>query len=131
MISVAELPTDHVSGYLKFINARAVTSASGQGAIVQMGEYFYELSCEIIDCSWSILTQKLDLGVFSPVMMNLENDYACDSCKAGFFGHFCEGKYKFANLYYQTKSTLYYSPFSFCILTLLFNLHSFIVIKNF
>ena len=69
-----------------------MTSASGQGAIVQMGEYIYELICEINNCSWSIWAQKLDLGVYSPVMMNLGNDYACDSGKAGFFGHFCEGK---------------------------------------
>ena len=68
-----------------------MTSAFGQGAIVQMGEYIYELTCEIINCSWGIWAQKLDLGVFSPVMINL-GIYACDSGKAGFFGHFCEGK---------------------------------------
>ena len=81
-------------GGSKFDGARAVTSASGQGAIVQHNEYFYELKCEISGCSWSILAQNLDLGVQLAVMMTLPPDYTskCDSCKAGFFGNFCEGK---------------------------------------
>ena len=63
-----------------------------------MGEYFYEVTCEISGCSWSILAQKLDVGVQTGVMMTLPTEYTskCDSCEAGFFGHFCEGKYKIA-----------------------------------
>ena len=91
IISVAGLPTDYNSN---FFGARAVTSAAGQGAIVQMQEHFYEVTCEISGCSWSILTQNLDVGVEMAVMMMLPVDYTskCDSCKAGFFGNFCEGK---------------------------------------
>ena len=90
-ISVAGLPTDYKDD---FWGARAVTSASGQGAIVQMRKHFYEVTCEISGCSWSILAQNLDVGVYQPVMMMLPVDYTskCDSCKAGFFGDFCEGK---------------------------------------
>ena len=71
-----------------------MTSVSGQGAIIQMGEHFYEVTCEISGCSWSILAQKLDLGVQSGVMMTLPPEYTskCNLCKAGFFGPFCEGK---------------------------------------
>ena len=90
-ISVAELPKNYDS---TFWGARAVTSAAGQGAIVQMREHFYEVTCEISGCSWSILEQNLDVGVASSVMMTLPLEYTrkCDSCKAGFFGDFCEGK---------------------------------------
>ena len=70
-----------------------MTSSSGQGAIIQVREHFYEVTCEISGCSWSILAQKLDLGVSHGVMMTLPPEYTskCDSCKAGFFGDFCEG----------------------------------------
>ena len=94
IVPVAELPTDHVDSRKKFYGARAMTSSSGKGAIVQMGKHFYEVTCEISSCSWSILAQKLDVGVTHPVIMTLPPDYTskCDSCKAGFFGNFCEGK---------------------------------------
>ena len=90
-IAVAGLPTIYDSD---FRGARAGTSVSGKGAIVQMWEHFYEVTCEISGCSWSILAQNLDLGVTSAVMMTLPPEYTskCDSCKAGFFGDFCEGK---------------------------------------
>ena len=89
-ISVAELPKIYAS---TFVGARAVTSAAGHGAIVQMGEHFYELNCEISGCSWSISAQNLDLGAAFTVVMTLPPNYTskCDSCKAGFFGDFCEG----------------------------------------
>ena len=95
IISVAELPTDYNT---EFYGARAVTSASGQGAIVQMEEHFYEVSCEISGCEWTILAQDLDLGVTNAVMIMLPLNYTsnCNSCAAGFFGDFCEGKYNFA-----------------------------------
>ena len=90
-ISVAEIPKKFDS---TFHGARAVTPVAGQGAIVQMREHFYEVTCEISGCSWSILAQNLDVEVISAVMMMLPGDYTskCDSCKAGFFGDFCEGK---------------------------------------
>ena len=90
-ISVAEIPKNFDS---TFEGARAVTSAAGQGAIVQMGKHLYEVTCEISGCSWRILAQNLDVGVAQAVMMMLPVDYTsiCDSCKAGFFGDFCEGK---------------------------------------
>ena len=64
-----------------------------------MWEHFYEVTCEISGCSWSILAQKLDLGVTFGVMMTLPPEYTrkCDLCKAaGFFGDFCKGKKKIA-----------------------------------
>ena len=63
-----------------------------------MWERFYEVTCEISGCSWSILAQNLDVGVTGAVMMMLPLDYTskCESCKAGFFGDFCEGKQKIA-----------------------------------
>ena len=75
-----------------------MTSASGQGAIIQKGDHLYEVTCEISGCSWSILAQKLDVGVQFGVMMTLPPEYTskCDSCKTGFFGQFCEGKSKIA-----------------------------------
>ena len=77
IISVAELPTDHVDSEQKFLGAKAVTSASGQGSIVQFHKNFYELICEISGCSWRTLSQKLLLGVQSAVMMTLPPDYIC------------------------------------------------------
>ena len=93
MILVAKLPTDHVQS-TKFYGARAVTSESGEGAIVQMWKHFYELTCFINGCSWSILAEELDMGVQAAVMMTLPPEYTskCDSCKAGFFGNFCDCK---------------------------------------
>ena len=88
-IAVAGLPTIYDTN-----GARAVTSAAGQGAIVQIRDHFYEVTCEISGCSWSVLAQNLDVGVTDAVMMTLPPEYTskCDSCKAGFFGDFCEGK---------------------------------------
>ena len=95
IISVAGLPTDYDTD---FRGARAVTSASGQGAIVQMKEHFYEVSCEISGCAWTIWAQNLDKGVSTAVTFMLPINYTsnCNSCAAGFFGDFCEGKYNFA-----------------------------------
>jgi len=72
---IAGLPTDNVDGW-KFDGARAVTSASGQGAIVQHKEHFYELTCEVSGCTWRILPNKLNPGVQWAVMMTLPSD-AC------------------------------------------------------
>ena len=95
-----------------------MTSASGQGAIIQMEERFYEVTCEISGCSWSILAQKLDLGATFGVMMTLplppEYTSKCDSCKTGFFGDFCEGKYNFA-----TKLNSIFFSIHICLIILL------------
>jgi hypothetical protein len=74
-ISVAGLPTDYDDD---FWGARAVTSASGKGAIVQYRKHLYELTCEISGCTWRILPNQLDPGVTHAVMMTLPSDYnAC------------------------------------------------------
>ena len=74
-ISVAGLQTDYDDD---FSGARAVTSASGKGAIVQFRKRFYELTCEISGCTWRILPNQLDPGVEQTVMMTLPSDYnAC------------------------------------------------------
>ena len=79
VFSVAGLPTYHVDPDSMFWGAVAVTSESGQGAIVQYMEYFYELTCEIGGCSWKILPQQLSLGIYSAagVIMTLPPDYNC------------------------------------------------------
>ena len=71
-ISVAELPLDS-----NFYGARAVSSVSGQGAIVQHKEYFYQLEYKDNKYSWTILPQKLEMGVEAAVMMTLPDDYTC------------------------------------------------------
>ena len=77
VISVAELPTDHVNEGIKFNGARAVTSESGKGAILQHNQRLYELTCENSGCSWRILPQELSPGVLNAVMMTLPSDYTC------------------------------------------------------
>jgi len=91
---IAGLPTDYVEwdyadswndydsvphfySYL-FYGARAVTSASGKGAIVKFKEHFCQLTCEVSGCTWTILPNQLNPGVSSAVMMTLPSDYnAC------------------------------------------------------
>ena len=75
VIPVANLPTDHVDDQL--LAVRAVTSESGQGAIIQYNQELYELNCEISGFSWRILPQKLSPGVIGAVMMTLPIDYTC------------------------------------------------------
>ena len=76
-ISVAGLPTDYD---YDFNGARAVTSASGEGAIVQFKKHFYELTCEISGCTWRILPNQLNSEVEdAAVMMTLPSDY--NACK--------------------------------------------------
>ena len=72
IISVAQLPNDYATF---FWGAKAVTSASGQGAIVQHIHYFYELTCEVSGCTWRILPNQLNPGVTGIVMMTLPSDY--------------------------------------------------------
>ena len=77
---ISEFWTDLPSGHLlitqpKFDGATAVTSASGQGVVVQFYEHFYELACKIGSCSWTILPQILHQGVTKAVMMTLPSGY--------------------------------------------------------
>ena len=72
IISVTGLPKDYANS---FWGARAVTSASGKGAIVQHEKHFYELTCEVSGCTWRIMPNQLDPGVRWPVMMTLPSDY--------------------------------------------------------
>jgi hypothetical protein len=74
-ISVAGLPTDYDDS---FYGARAVTSASGKGAIVQFRKHFYKLTCEISGCTWRILPNQLNPAVSHAVMMTLPSEY--NSC---------------------------------------------------
>ena len=76
MISVAELPTDHVDKY-RFYGGTAVISESGRGAVVQTWKHFYELTCETSGCSWRVLPQQLSPGVRGAVLMTLPPDYDC------------------------------------------------------
>ena len=76
MISVAELPSNIVDVW-GFFGATAVTSESGQGAIIQRSGGFLELTCETSGCSWKILPQTLSPGVYFAVMMTLPPDYTC------------------------------------------------------
>ena len=78
MISVASLPSDHVDISIKFYGARAVTSPSGQGVILQHNKHFYELRCEIKECSWTILPQKLKQDVSSAILLALPPGTGCD-----------------------------------------------------
>jgi len=72
---IAGLPTDYDE---VFGGARAVTSASGKGAIVQYEKHFYELTCEVSGCTWKILPNQLNPGVSRAVMMTLPFKYnAC------------------------------------------------------
>ena len=79
MISVESLPTDYVDRN-KFWGARAVTSPSGQGAILQHNEHLYELRCYIKACSWTILPQKLKKGDLNlgPILLALPPGTGCD-----------------------------------------------------
>jgi len=61
-----------------FYGARAVTSPSGQGAIVQLKEHLYELTCEHRRCSWTILPQKLKQGVIWATLLALPAGTGCD-----------------------------------------------------
>ena len=72
---VESLPTDY---YVGFSGARAITSPSGHGVIVQHEEYLYELKHENDKFHWIILPQKLNEGVIDAVFMNLPPDTSCD-----------------------------------------------------
>jgi len=74
---IASLPTDHVNARWKFWGARAVTSPSGQGAIVQYGAYLYELECDIPQCKWKILPTTLQESVEKATVIALPPGVGC------------------------------------------------------
>ena len=61
----------------KFSGARAVTSPSGQGAIVQYGAYLYELECNIPKCKWKILPLTLEQSVEDATVLALPPGVGC------------------------------------------------------
>ena len=72
-MSVAKLPTG--AGSVKA--AKAVSSVSGQGAIVQHWENLYQLKYKNNKYAWTTLPQKLNPGVTRAVIMTLPDDYTC------------------------------------------------------
>jgi len=73
---IESLPETHDSNFL-FWGARGLPSLSGDGAIIQFNEYFYELVCSSTSCNWNIMEQKLKKPVKDSVMMYLPDDYNC------------------------------------------------------
>jgi len=71
---IGSLPTTYATS---FGGARSLPSLSGDGAYLQDGQYFYELSCSSVSCSWSKIEQELANPVYGAVMMYLPNDYTC------------------------------------------------------
>ena len=61
----------------KFAGARALTSPSGQGVIVQHGAYLYEYECNIPQCEWKILPQTLAQSVEKAVVLALPPGVDC------------------------------------------------------
>ena len=71
---IANLPSNRY----EFLGARAVTSPSGQGVIVQVFDNLYELNCDISSCSWTILPQRLKKGVIFATLLALPASMGCD-----------------------------------------------------
>ena len=82
LILVQSLPS--VYDTAGFPGAKALTSMSGKGAYLQHQEYLYELTCDVINCTWSIMTQKLAHPVKGAIMMyfppELKNVMECQTC---------------------------------------------------
>jgi len=75
-VQIANLPGSFNGA--SFNGARAVTSPSGQGAIVQFREDLYELTCETSNCSWTTLPQKLKKSVRHATLLALPAGTGCD-----------------------------------------------------
>ena len=71
---IANLPSNRY----EFLGARAVTSPSGQGVIVQASDNLYELNCDISGCSWTTLPQKLKKGVCFATLLALPPGTGCN-----------------------------------------------------
>ena len=74
VILVDSLPRKNTNS---FYGARAVSNLSGQSVTVQYEESFYELTCPVSGCSWTILPQKLSRPLLFTVMMTLPSGYTC------------------------------------------------------
>ena len=74
LFSVDDLPTKHDS---IFPGAQALPSITGNGAYVQFREYFYELVCSSIACTWTIMEKQLTTPVTEAVILYLPQDYTC------------------------------------------------------
>ena len=59
------------------VATRAVSSASGQGAIVKFCEEIHQLEIQDNKYSWTRLPFALEKGIEGDVMMILPDDYAC------------------------------------------------------
>ena len=59
------------------MGATAVPSLSGNGAYVQYGKNFYEISCTTTACTWEIMEQELSTDVTDAVMMYLPPEFTC------------------------------------------------------
>ena len=57
---------------------RAVTSVDGYGAYLQNGDHLFELSCSTLECSWSLMSQKLQVGRRGTVLMTLPPSFECN-----------------------------------------------------
>merc|ERR1739842_197170 len=55
----------------KYWGARALTSPSGDGVIVQSNKYLFQLQCDQNDCDWIQLDQELDTAVQFAIMSYL------------------------------------------------------------
>ena len=55
---------------------QALPSITGNGAIVQGKQYFYELVCGS-ECKWTEMEKKLSSPVSFATMMYLPKDYTC------------------------------------------------------
>ena len=56
---------------------QALPSITGNGAIVQGWQYFYELVCSSTSCKWTRMKKELSSPVSFAVMMYLPKDYTC------------------------------------------------------
>ena len=75
VISVDSLPTNYTT---RFFGARALTSPSGHGVIVQRDEHLYEFKCKVESCAWTILPQKLKQSVNRATLLALPPGIGCD-----------------------------------------------------
>jgi hypothetical protein len=69
------IPTNYTTD---FYGARAITSPSGNGVIVQKDEHLYEFTCKVESCAWTILPQKLKQSVWYATLLALPPGTGCD-----------------------------------------------------
>ena len=69
---VSDLPTSSLWG------AVALPTLTGDGVIVQHGQYFSQLNCNASTCKWNILEKELSLYVYSAFAMILPAEYTCE-----------------------------------------------------